>query len=67
MQAWDKDIIASNDLIGSCAIPIDYLVEDATLTHKAQYINIKYFDEWMSDQLRQTGNGKLADDIEFDS
>ena len=66
IQAWDKDIIASNDLIGSCALPIDYLFEDAVLTDQPKYINVRYFNEHMKDQLRQMSS-PLADDIEFDS
>ena len=34
IQAWDKDIIASNDIIGSCNLPIDAFIEDAVLTHQ---------------------------------
>lgn len=63
VQAWDKDIIASNDLIGSCALPIDYLMEDATVTDTPRYINRKYFDEYMKGCL--AGN-PLAQEIEFD-
>lgn len=66
LQAWDKDIIASNDLIGSCALPIDYLMEDATLTDTPRYINVKYFEEYMKDQLVQL-RSPLAQEIEFDS
>lgn len=66
IQAWDKDIIASNDLIGSCSLPIGYLMEDAVLTDIPRYINVKYFDEYMKDQLAAAGS-PLAKEIEFDS
>ena len=65
IQAWDKDIICSNDLIGSCSLPIDYLFKDALLTDEPKYINVKYFEEYMKDQLDQMGS-PLAEDIEFD-
>jgi len=65
IQAWDKDIIASNDLIGSCTLPIDYLMEDALLTDTPKYINSKYFEEYMKDQLNQKSS-PLAEDIVFD-
>ena len=68
IQAWDRDITSSNEIIGECAIPLDTLIHDACLTHKAQYINSKYFDDWMKQQMKEgkNPNPKLADEIEFD-
>lgn len=66
IQAWDKDIIASDDLIGSVSLPIDYLVHDAVLTDTPRYINVKYFEEYMKDQLMENKARALAEDIEFD-
>jgi len=66
LQAWDKDIIASNDLIGQCQLDIDYLVKDACLTHTPRYINSRYFAEHMQQQLQEKGS-ILADKIKFDS
>lgn len=65
IQAWDKDIIASNDIIGSCPLPLDYLVEDVLLTGKPKYINSRYYDEYMKGWLADK-NHPLAEDIYFE-
>ena len=45
--------------------PIDALMDDAVLTHKPQYINVKYFDEWMRQEMVTAGS-EIAEKIEFD-
>ena len=35
IQAWDRDIIASNDLIGSAEINFTPLMRDAILTQRS--------------------------------
>lgn len=53
VQAWDKDIISKNDLIGSRVLPIDYLIEDACKTNKAQYITKAYWDGAKQGHMKQ--------------
>lgn len=51
IQAWDKDIVASNDLIGSCDLDITPLFNDALLTGRTMSMSSKYFEEYMKGQL----------------
>jgi len=41
IEAWDKDIIASNDLIGSFQLDIGPMFRDAELTDRTQVLNRK--------------------------
>lgn len=65
IQAWDKDIVASNDLIGSCDLDITPLFNDALLTGRTMGMNSKYFEEYMKGQLLDAGN-PIGDEIDFE-
>lgn len=65
IQAWDKDIVASNDLIGSCDLDITPLFNDALLTGRTMGMNSKYFEEHMKGQLLDAGN-PIGDEIDFE-
>ena len=47
VQGWDKDIIASNDLIGEASLDLTSIIEDAVITHRHQFMNRVYWDDWM--------------------
>lgn len=47
IQAWDKDIFSSNDLIGACELDIAPLMNDALATGRQMVLNETYFVEHM--------------------
>ena len=47
IQTWDKDIIASNDLIGDFNLDIAPLMEDVYLTGKSKVFNKKFWNDYM--------------------
>lgn len=47
IQGWDKDIIASNDLIGECQLDLTPIIEDAVVTHRQHFMNKVYWEDWM--------------------
>lgn len=65
IQAWDKDIICSNDLIGEFVLDIGPLFEDAYLTKRQSNLTKGYWDSYMKQKLLDEGddNAKL---IKFD-
>jgi Ca2+-dependent lipid-binding protein len=65
IQAWDKDIVASNDLIGECQIDIEPLFEDVYLTDRQMTLNSKYFEEHFKSALLEK-NCEYANDIKFE-
>ena len=66
IQAMDKDIFASDDLIGEFSLDIWPIFEDAYLTDRLQTFCKKYWDEYMKDELIKRGY-KDAEDVKFDS
>mmetsp|Transcript_20973 Transcript_20973/g.32506 ORF Transcript_20973/g.32506 Transcript_20973/m.32506 type:complete len:180 (+) Transcript_20973:3992-4531(+) len=68
IQGWDKDIIASNDLIGECNIDITTLVEDCVLTKRQMALTQKYWDEWMKEQILASSSdfSQIANDITWE-
>jgi len=65
VQAWDKDIIASNDLIGEFTLDIGPLFRDAYLTGRQQNLTSGYWDNYMKQKLLDDGDDR-AKLIEFD-
>ena len=65
IQAWDKDIVASNDLIGECQINIEPLFKDVLLTGRQMTMNTKYFADHLKGELLKK-NFEYANDIKFD-
>lgn len=51
IQAWDKDVIASNDLIGDFQLDIGPLFEDCHLTDKMATFNKDYWHDHMKKVL----------------
>ena len=66
IQAWDKDIIASNDLIGDFQLDIGPLVEDVFLTSKMKSFNRTYWDDYMKKELVENRDYEFAEDIVWD-
>ena len=66
IQAWDKDIIASNDLIGDFNLDIAPLVEDAILTNKTQVMCQQYWKTYMKEELDKR-EYEFTKDIEWES
>lgn len=48
VQAYDRDLFASNDLIGQAEIDLKPLIEDASLTKTGISLNRKYYDDYRS-------------------
>lgn len=65
MQAWDKDIIASNDLIGEFTLDIGPLFRDAYLTGRLQSLTKGYWESYMKKKLLEDGD-ESANLIKFD-
>lgn len=66
IQAWDKDIIASNDLIGDFQLDIGPLVEDVFLTNKMKVFNKTYWNEYMKKELVENRDYEFAEEIEWE-
>jgi len=66
IQAWDKDVIASNDLIGDFNIDLQPIFQDCLLTGRIQTLCKKYWDDYMQGAVVDGGFDKLAD-FEWDS
>lgn len=65
VQAWDKDIIASNDLIGDFNLDISPLFEDVMLTNKKKSFNKKYWNDYMKQELIKR-DFKNTKDVEWE-
>ena len=65
IQGWDKDIIASNDLIGEFTMDITPLVEDAIITKKQMNLSSKYWNEYFKDKIVESGF-EFAEQIEWE-
>lgn len=59
IQAWDKDIVSSNELIGACELDISALVNDALATGRQMVLNEEYFVEHMQNLLPQQQHAGL--------
>ena len=66
IQAWDKDIIASNDFIGDFQLDIGPLVEDVFLTNKMKVFNKTYWNEYMKKELVENRDYEFAEEIEWE-
>lgn len=66
IQAWDKDIIASNDLIGDFQLDVAPLVEDVILTNKTKVFNKTYWNDYMKNELVTNRSYEHADEIEWE-
>ena len=62
IQAWDKDIIASNDLIGDFNIDISPLIDDVYITQKSKVFTKTYWEKYMKAKLIENGY-EHAEDI----
>ena len=65
IEAWDKDIIASNDLIGSFQIDIGPMFRDCYLTGRQTNLTKGYWDSYLKQKLLDDGND-YANDVVFD-
>lgn len=66
LQGWDKDVLASNDLIGETQIDLKSLVDDALVKKDRMILQKNYFDNWMKEQLQNSETAKVADEMTFD-
>jgi hypothetical protein len=51
MQLWDRDLFASNDMIGEAQINLDAIVNDVVESGKQMSINKKYYDSYLKEHL----------------
>lgn len=65
IQAWDRDIIASNDLIGEFTLDIGPLFRDAYLTGRQQNLTKGYWDSYLKPKLLEEGD-ESAKLVKFD-
>lgn len=65
IQCWDKDIFASDEIIGSFSLDVWPIFEDCILTDKLQTFSSDYWNSYMKNQLIERGY-EFADKIEFE-
>lgn len=65
IQAWDKDLIGGDDLIGDFKLDLQPIVSDMYLTKRAQVLNKKYWNDYMKKALEERGF-KNTDDIKWE-
>jgi len=61
LQAWDKDIIASNDLIGEFSLDVAPLFEDCHRLKKIKTFCKQYWDDYMKEELTKRGYEHVKD------
>lgn len=61
IQAWDKDIIASDDLIGEFTLDIEPLIREAHLLDKIRVLNQEYWETRMKGVLEERGGSGRKD------
>jgi hypothetical protein len=54
VEAWDRDIIKSNDMIGGFSLDLREMRKDAMLTSKKQVLHQVYWDAYYKDRLIAT-------------
>ena len=52
VQAWDQDIVKSNDLIGGCTLNLNAMMSDVLVTNTKKVMHEKYFDEYLSHKMK---------------
>lgn len=65
IQAWDKDVIASNDLIGDFVLDFAPMFEDLRLTNKTQVFCKTYWNSYLKEELEKRGV-ENTNDIKFE-
>jgi hypothetical protein len=65
IEAWDKDIIASNDLIGSFKIDIGPMFRDCYLTGRQTNLTKGYWDSYLKQRLLDDGD-EYPNEVNFD-
>ena len=66
VQAWDKDIIKCDDVIGDIVFNVTPLVNDVEITGRKMILQKEYWDKYMKEKLLQN-NESYIDQIEFDN
>ena len=66
VQAWDKDIIKCDDVIGDIVFNVTPLVNDVEITGRKMILQTEYWDKYMKEKLLQN-NESYIDQIEFDN
>lgn len=66
IQAWDKDIISSDEIIGDFQLDISPLIEDIFLTNKVTAFNKGYWNDYMKEELRSRGY-EHCDDVKWEN
>ena len=66
LQAWDRDILSSNELLGEFVVDLGPLLNDVLLTGKQMNMSLEYWQTWMKDKLIENGY-KSADEIKFET
>ena len=66
VQAWDKDILKCDDVIGDIVFNVTPLVNDVEITGRKMILQKEYWDKYMKEKLLQN-NESYIDQIEFDN
>ena len=53
VQAWDKDIIKCDDVIGDIVFNVTPLVNDVEITGRKMILQKEYWDKYMKEKLLQ--------------
>lgn len=51
IQAWDKDIVASDDIIGECDLNVTPMFKDSHVTGKQMIMSKQYFDTYLKEAM----------------
>lgn len=55
VEAWDRDIIKSNDMIGGFSLDLRDMRKDVLLTSKKSVLHQKYWEDYLKHQLLAQG------------
>jgi hypothetical protein len=65
IEAWDKDVVAKDDLIGSCSFDLEPMFKDCQLTGRQMYLTKSYFESYLQAQLVNNGD-HTAHEVEWE-
>ena len=65
VEAWDRDIIKSNDIIGGCNLNLAAMMKDVLMTGKKSVLHEVYFEEFLRHEMLKVGNS-VANQITFE-
>lgn len=67
IEAWDRDIIKSNDIIGGFELDLRALRADVMATSKKVVLHSAYWADYLKGKLEDTGQVQMAKQVLFES